>query len=264
MDGLLIDSEDAYTAVTNTILHEHGRPSLPWTLKAQLQGRPGPAAGKIFFAWAQLPISEEVFLARQKELQAIEFPKVKPLPGVRLALATSSHSGNFDIKTRHLQDLFSAFSPPLRVLGDDPRIPRGRGKPLPDIYLLALRCVNEQIRAEGKGDEPEITPAECLVFEDSVPGIEAGRRAGMRVVWVPHPGLLDVCRGREEEVLAGLIGEHDESNNNNNSLQQDLVGQPLPGSPGTVGTLHDGYGELLSSLEHFDYLKYGISVDAQR
>ncbi|RMZ85665.1 hypothetical protein DV737_g657, partial [Chaetothyriales sp. CBS 132003] len=295
MDGLLIDSEEAYTTVTNTILHEHGRPALPWSIKAQLQGRPGPAAGKIFQAWAQLPISEEAYLARQRELQAVEFTKVQPLAGVeallqrlarahtvipnggtspaaggrkvRLALATSSQTHTFDIKTRHLQDLFSTFSPPVRVLGDDERIPRGRGKPLPDIYLLALRCVNDQIKAEGNG-ESEVTPEECLVFEDSVPGVEAGRRAGMRVVWVPHPGLLDVYSGREEEVLAGLTGEHKESDldhaHSHSDRQHHHRHQPLPGSPGTVGELRDGYAEMLSSLEYFDYVKYGISFDDVR
>jgi pseudouridine-5'-monophosphatase len=42
MDGLLIDSEDKYTIITDTILHEYGKPSLPWSIKAQLQGRPTP------------------------------------------------------------------------------------------------------------------------------------------------------------------------------------------------------------------------------
>ncbi len=42
MDGLLIDSEDIYTKCNNVILHEHGKPSLPWKVKALLQGRPGP------------------------------------------------------------------------------------------------------------------------------------------------------------------------------------------------------------------------------
>lgn len=42
MDGLLIDSEDLYTICTNEVLHEYGRPDLPWNIKAQLQGRPGP------------------------------------------------------------------------------------------------------------------------------------------------------------------------------------------------------------------------------
>lgn len=42
MDGLLIDSEDLYTIVTNEILQKYGRPILPWSVKAQLQGRPQP------------------------------------------------------------------------------------------------------------------------------------------------------------------------------------------------------------------------------
>lgn len=43
MDGLLIDSEDIYTRVTNEVLAEYGKPNLPWNIKAQLQGRPGAA-----------------------------------------------------------------------------------------------------------------------------------------------------------------------------------------------------------------------------
>jgi beta-phosphoglucomutase len=44
-------------------------------------------------------------------------------------------------------------------------------KPAPDIYLKA---------AELLGAEP----ANCIVFEDSPTGIEAGRAAGMRLVGV--------------------------------------------------------------------------------
>jgi hypothetical protein len=40
MDGLLIDTEDLYTTVTNTLLAQCGRPPLTWHIKAQLQGRP--------------------------------------------------------------------------------------------------------------------------------------------------------------------------------------------------------------------------------
>lgn len=287
MDGLLINSEDLYTKVTNTILHENGRPELPWDIKAKLQGRPGPTAGRIFREWAKLPISEEQMLTRQAELQRDLFPNCEPLPGaeillqrlsvahsildprrralspggdrkrVALALCTSSHKRNFDIKTTNIQEMFMVFSQHCRVLGDDPRIPKGRGKPLPDIWLLALKCINEELLEEDE-NEREIRPEECLVFEDSVPGVESGRRAGMRVVWVPHPGLLNVYKDRVDEVLAGRTGEHDES---------DLAHQgstPLPGSPGTVGQLNDGWAEMLSSLEDFDYRKYGIDYEDQR
>lgn len=279
MDGLLINSEDAYTEVTNTILRENGRPDLPWSLKAQMQGRPGPAAGKIFHAWAKLPITYDQFWKRQTELQAELFQHCKPLPGVeallqglshahtrvpsfgqspagggktvRLALATSSHRRNYELKISPTRKMFQLFPERQRVLGDDERIPKGRGKPLPDIYLLALQTINQSIDAEGEGERP-IQPEECLVFEDSVPGVEAGRRAGMRVVWCPHPGLLEVYKGREEEVLAGLTGEHKDEDLDH------TAGVPLEGSPGSVGELKDGWAEMLHTLEDFNPKKYGI------
>lgn len=51
-----------------------------------------------------------------------------------------------------------------------------RGKPDPEIYLKTAEKLN-------------CPPEACLVFEDSVPGIQAGRNAGMKVIGVAtsHP-----------------------------------------------------------------------------
>lgn len=266
MDGLLIDSEDIYTEVTNTILARYGKPNLPWSIKAQLQGRPGPQAGQIFHSWAQLPIDQEQFFNEQRELQVRLFPNTKPLPGVmellaelkkrgvHMALATSSNKNNFKIKSEHLGDLFQNFELEHQVLGDDPRIPAGRGKPAPDIYLLALSTLNKTL--EAKGQAP-IQPEECLVFEDSVPGVESGRRAGMQAVWVPHPELLVEYKGKEKEVLAGLTGEHKEDEEQ--QLQKTEVevkqGKRQIGMPGEID---DGWARYLKSLENFPYESYGM------
>jgi len=51
MDGLLLDTEDIYTLCVNLVLEKYQRPKLPWTIKAKLQGRPGPAANAIFAEW---------------------------------------------------------------------------------------------------------------------------------------------------------------------------------------------------------------------
>jgi pseudouridine-5'-monophosphatase len=268
MDGLLIDSEDLYSEVTNTILRRYGRPDLPWSIKAQLQGRPGPQAGQIFHEWAQLPIGQEQFMAEQKELQTKLFPSTQPLPGVmdllaglkkrgvHMALATSSNANNFRIKSAHLGDLFQNFELEHQVLGDDPRIPSGRGKPAPDIYLLALSTLNKTLEAQG---QPPIQPEECLVFEDSVPGVESGRRAGMQAVWCPHPGLLTEYKGREKEVLAGLTGQH--KDDEEEQLQKTEVevkqGKRKVGVP---GELDDGWARLLTSLVDFPYESFGMEV----
>ncbi|CAK7218277.1 hypothetical protein SCUCBS95973_003430 [Sporothrix curviconia] len=268
MDGLLLDTEDIYTRCINAILDRYGRPKMPWSIKAKLQGRPMVESNKIFMAWSQLPIPLEQFQKENAELQSQHFPQAQPLPGVEellatldstryweetkegtasaaagaghrvhIALATSSQTVNFRLKTSHLEDLFTVFEVPRRVLGDDPRIGAGRGKPLPDIYLLALKTVNETL---APGEKP-ITPEECLVFEDSVPGVEAGRRAGMRVVWCPHPDLKVEYAGREPEVLAGTTGEAGEAGNDT-----------------PPGEIEDGWSEYLPTLASFPYEHYGI------
>jgi pseudouridine-5'-monophosphatase len=275
MDGLLIDSEDLYTLCANEILREYGKPDLPWSIKAQLQGRTGPAASRLFQDWAQLPIPFDEFLAKTQALHTQHFPSCKPLPGVeallaelqrssaKLSLASSTHKLNFNLKTAHLQELFAVFKEENRVLGDDERIRAGRGKPAPDIYLLALDTVNQSLPA----GEPKIHPEECLVFEDSVPGVEAGRRAGMQVVWCPHPGLAGEYTSREREVLAGLTGQHVEEDGGGSDgewvrEQENWVrnGRVHARVRGRTGEVDDGWARMVPSLEKFNLSYYGIDV----
>ncbi|KAK1809179.1 hypothetical protein LTR12_016472 [Friedmanniomyces endolithicus] len=265
MDGLLLDSEDKYTTCTNAILARYNRPPLPWHIKAQLQGRPGPQAGAIFESWAQLPVSREEYMKEVSEMQRELFPSCKALPGVegllaglerrgvRLALATSSHSGNFALKTGHLGELFAVFAEEHRVLGDDGRIPAGRGKPAPDIYLVALETINARVRREGGR---EVEAGEALVFEDSVPGVEAGRRAGCQVVWCPHPELLELMKGKEELILAGRTGQYEEKEEVEKGEVSEGKGRRKD-APGEIG---DGWGRLLRTLEDFPYEDYGLGA----
>lgn len=270
MDGLLLDTEDKYTEAVNEVLSKYQRPPLQWWLKAKMQGRPALAANAIFQEWAQLPISPEQYVEELTAVKRRLFPSAKPLPGVpellrdlgraqyrepkppgntngpakkphnhvHIALATSSDRFNFQLKTSHLGELFSVFPSHRRVLGDDERIAPGRGKPLPDIYLVALATINESLPA----GEPPVTPEECLVFEDAVPGVEAGRRAGMRVVWCPHPGLKKEYDGREKDVLAGRTYEAGEVD-----LHQ-------------LGDRDDGWAEYMPNLVDFPFAKYGICI----
>jgi HAD superfamily hydrolase (TIGR01509 family) len=69
------------------------------------------------------------------------------------------------LETTGLRPYFKVEITPLDV-------PVGRGKPAPDMFLLA---------AERMG----VAPEKCLVFEDAEPGIQAAIAAGMKVVRVP-------------------------------------------------------------------------------
>ncbi|MBO6134057.1 MAG: HAD family phosphatase [Lachnospiraceae bacterium] len=60
-----------------------------------------------------------------------------------------------------------------------------RSKPFPDVYLLAARDIS-------------IAPENCVVFEDIIPGLMAGRNAGMRIVAVQDDYSMDVDQQKRE------------------------------------------------------------------
>jgi pseudouridine-5'-monophosphatase len=256
LDGLLINSEDMITLATNQLLEQYGRPAFTASIRAQLMGVPDSTNGDVFHNWAKVPIPREQFASELKDRMRKNFKNCTPLPGaetlllnlsrargasgdrIELALASSTKSQSFELKISRpeTKQLLGYFQPQRCVLGDDSRVRQGRGKPAPDIYLFALQTLNSDTNTKP------ILPRECLVFEDSVAGVEAGRRAGMRVIWVPHPDVAAEYQARQKDVLAGRTGMiHIQDNSE-------------------VGQVDDGWAETISSLEEFDYEKYGIDV----
>ncbi|CAG7949630.1 unnamed protein product [Penicillium nalgiovense] len=262
MDGLLINSEDIIGLSTNQLLQKYGRPPLTRSIQAQLMGVADSTNGDIFHSWARVPISREQFARESSEGMRLLFPDCRPLPGagnilsnlscarsassedkIQLALASSTKTRSYELKTSGPESkrLLSFFRSDRTVLGDDPRVKNDRGKPAPDIYLLALESLNSGIES---GESP-ILPSECLVFEDSIAGVEAGRRAGMRVVWVPHPDVAVEYQPMHKDILAGRSGRF------------------KVGDDWQLGDIDDGWAESMPSLEHFDYEKYGLDVASQ-
>lgn len=222
-------------------------------------GVPNSTNSDVFHDWAKVPISREQFARESSENMGLHFPNCKPLAGARelvsnlsracgtssgkrieMALASSTKTQTYQLKTSRaeIRDLMGFFLSERRILGDDPRVPRGRGKPAPDIFLVTLQAINS---TKDPG-EKDILPSECLVFEDSVAGVEAGRRAGMRVVWVPHPDVALEYETRQEDVLAGKTGT--------TGIRNDC----------RLGEINDGWAETIPTLEDFDYTRYGITL----
>mmetsp|Transcript_23334 Transcript_23334/g.55320 ORF Transcript_23334/g.55320 Transcript_23334/m.55320 type:complete len:125 (-) Transcript_23334:47-421(-) len=87
-----------------------------------------------------------------------------------MAIATSSYAESVERKRQRHQDMFDKFQ--TIVSGDDPCVKSG--KPSPDIYIEAAR----RIGCDTK---------DCIVFEDGMAGVLAGKAAGCFVVAVPDP-----------------------------------------------------------------------------
>jgi len=86
------------------------------------------------------------------------------MAGIRLAVASGAPKGNINFILDGL-DLRRYFA----VLVDDSTY--SRGKPDPECFLTAARMLG-------------VEPGDCVVFEDAVKGVQAGKAAGMEVVAV--------------------------------------------------------------------------------
>ncbi|MDO4262312.1 MAG: HAD family hydrolase [Eubacteriales bacterium] len=109
-------------------------------------------------------IEESVKLPARKGVE--RFLEKAARSGLKVALATSSGRKK---PVSHLERLGLMQYFDLLVTAEDVE----RIKPAPDLFLKA---------AAGTGSRPE----ECLVVEDSLNGLNAGKNAGMRVLVVPN------------------------------------------------------------------------------
>lgn len=229
MDGTILNTEDIYTEASSQVLATYGKGRLTWDIKIDLQGRPGPEATKLLLKHYNLDVTPEHFMSQTAAVQQTMWHKSAFLPGalelltylkekdIPIALGTSSNTVNYEHKTKHLLEGFELFEGHI-VTGDDKRIPPGKGKPNPDIWLVCLESINARRREQGL-EIIDIT--ECLVFEDGIPGVVSGINATATVVWIPHPEALIELNGKEHTI----IGEG---------------------------------GEIIKSLEDFDKDKYGL------
>ncbi|MBD2752264.1 HAD family hydrolase [Spirosoma validum] len=175
MDGVLVDNTDFHVNAWLQFAQKHNRPLTKEQYVENINGHVSADAMAYVF---QRPISpgELIVLTEEKEAIYRELyrPHLAPAPGlldflnalkeehVRLAVGTSAPESNvrFTLDGLSLRPYFDAIVDASMI---------HKGKPDPEIYLTAAKRVG-------------IEPAHCVVFEDALAGIEAGLRAGMKVV----------------------------------------------------------------------------------
>ncbi|XP_014225585.1 pseudouridine-5'-phosphatase-like isoform X3 [Trichogramma pretiosum] len=183
---MITNSERVYKKVYGAIVQKYGH-EYGGTLVYEVLGRPEKVGAELIISHYKLPLSIDEFSEMYRRLQIESFHEVDMMPGaekllrhlkkhnIPIALATSSSEESFNLKTKHLTEVFDLFH--HKVLGgSDPDVKIG--KPNPDIFLVAARRFP---------DCPD--PSKCLVFEDAPNGVQAGVSAGMQTVMVPDPNL---------------------------------------------------------------------------
>ncbi len=170
LDGVLIDSESIYTVFWNRMneLFPTGIDNFSYVIK----GTTLPQILDRYFPDPKVQAELRVYLKKQEaEMVYRIFPGVEGFlkalkeKDIPTAIVTSSN----DAKMKVLFDSLPGFRDYFDVVVTDTDVTRS--KPDPQGYMLA---------AERLG-----VPSEhCVVFEDSRAGLEAGRRAGGKVVAV--------------------------------------------------------------------------------
>jgi HAD superfamily hydrolase (TIGR01509 family) len=174
-DGTLVDSEPLARSAWEQTLIPYGYTVTEEDVEACV-GLPFPSVHAYFAQRAPLPEVDAMWAAFSAQLfelidarlvrfdDAVGAARELRQRGVPVAVASSSPRERLH-RTLERAGLLDAFD--VTVAGDEV----ARGKPAPDMFLLA---------AERLGVEP----GECVVIEDSPPGVQAGVAAGMVTVAV--------------------------------------------------------------------------------
>ena len=168
MDGTLVDSDAAVERSWRAWAREHGMD--PERVLAIAHGNPSTTTVRQLAPHLSEP---EIAAAgqRQLELEYDDLDGVAATPGAHELLDVLAQRSlpwavvtSADQRLAKLRLTAAGIAPPLLVTVED----LVRGKPDPEGYLTAAATLG-------------VEPASCLVVEDSLPGIAAGRAAGAQV-----------------------------------------------------------------------------------
>ena len=112
-----------------------------------------------------------------------------------LVSMASTDEISYVLNRANLRQLFSVFV----MAGDVPVC-----KPAPDCYRSGMEKLNEKRRSDGL---LPVLANECLAIEDSPPGIESARGAGMRTLGVMNTVSESELRAVGADVVTGSLSD---------------------------------------------------------
>ena len=175
MDGTLVDSMLFHIQAWMDLLAERGMRATPDAFLRQTGGKTNHQILREVFGECLSEAEIAAYAERKEALyRSLYRSHLKPLAGlveflneaqrlhIPMAVATSAGKANreFVLQGLGIESYFSA------VIGVEEI---QEGKPHPEIFLKAAQKLG-------------VDPADCLVFEDALAGIEAAFRAGMKAV----------------------------------------------------------------------------------
>lgn len=173
MDGSLVDSMWVWKDIDLQYLGRFGL-SIPDDLQQKIEGMSFTETAVYFKERFAIPDSLEQIKADWNQMAWDNYrTRVMLKPGARELLDYCKENGiKLGIATSNSREIVDMVMQERGIGGYFDCIMTSceakKGKPAPDIYLLTARQL-------------EVEPSACLVFEDIVFGIQAGKTAGMEV-----------------------------------------------------------------------------------
>lgn len=173
-DGVLVDSEIIAAKVESKLLTEAGYPISVEEMGERFAGMTWKNILLSIEKEVDIPLSASLIDKSESLLDQRLAREVKIIEGVLFALSrltiprcicSNSSSARLEMMLTKV-GLKEAFAPHIYSAKD---LGAERVKPKPDVYLHGAAQFG-------------VDPKKCLVVEDSVHGVEAGRAAGMRVI----------------------------------------------------------------------------------
>ncbi len=210
-NGVIIDDEPLQMAVYKDLLREHGVDLTAKDYYGAL-GMDDRTFVRYAFECSKKSVSDddlklmiEAKTVRHRELMEQELPL---FPGVVTFLKAAARAYSLGLVSMANKDeigyvlerasLRSLFS--VVVTAEDV----SACKPAPECYQTAFRKLNEKRQAERL---LPLLPNECLVIEDSPPGILAGRGAGMRTIGITNTVTEEQLREAGADVVTASLAD---------------------------------------------------------
>lgn len=173
LDGTLVDSMWIWKNIDIEYLGKFGI-ELPNDLQSSIEGMSFSETAVYMKERFQIPDSVETMKNQWNKMAYQKYTEEVLLKDGALEFLNHCRSQNIKlgIATSNSKELVAATLEALNIKQYFQSVVTGcevtKGKPAPDVYLLAA-------------EKCKVSPDKCLVFEDIVPGIMAGKAAGMRV-----------------------------------------------------------------------------------
>lgn len=192
MDGVIIDTEPQYSIFWKQAGEKY-KVGIA-NFESVIKGTTMPNILKKYFAHVSARKINELLDDHDRFEEQMSFPEIQDsikfvqslkAQGIKVGLVTSSSETKLIgvNKEKHFDQLFDTIVSAARVKN---------GKPNPECYLLAAT-------------ELGIDPANCIVFEDSFAGLEAGNAAGMTTIGIATTHPANSLSGKCDKVINTFV-----------------------------------------------------------